>query len=332
LHAAQIGRGSCSKLSEFCEEGGVLKITRNLSETKRRRRQSAVTIGAFDGIHIGHLKILGEVVLLARGLGIRGVVLTFEPHPISVIQPHEAPCLLTSTEEKIGLIKEAGIDEAVILRFNPKLAQQSAEWFVENVLLSRLGMTRLVIGYDFRFGRGREGDASYLESLGEESGFGVDIVPPVRYLSHPVSSTRVRTALLRGDVKAAGKMLGRPYSFTGVVTKGEGRGKTLAYPTANLEMTDPKKMLPSRGIYAARVQVGPGEFPGALYIGTKPTYGGRAESIEVHIMGIDRNLYGSRLKVSLVERMRDDIRFKNDAALRRAIDRDVSRAKKILST
>jgi len=291
-----------------------------------------VTIGAFDGIHIGHRRILGEVVLLARGLGVRGAVVTFDPHPMSVIQPGESPCLLTTTGEKAGLIGELGLDELAVMRFSPKLAERTAEWFVKNVLLARLNMRRLVIGYDFRFGRGREGDASYLRSLGEKHGFGVDIVPPVRYLRHPVSSTRVRTALVRGDVKSAARMLGRPYSVAGVVSRGEGRGRKLKYPTANLEIEDERKMLPSRGIYAVRVTLGSRPAPGALYIGTKPTFGGRTESVEVHILGRKGDLYGRRLEVSFVRRLRDDREFSGEAALKKAIAGDIARVRKILST
>ncbi len=291
-----------------------------------------VTIGAFDGIHMGHRKILGEVVLLARGLGVRGAVVTFDPHPMSVIQPGESPCLLTTTAEKAGLIRDVGLDELAVMRFSPKLAERTAEWFVKNVLLARLNMRRLVIGYDFRFGRGREGDASYLKSLGEKHGFGVDIVPPVRYLGHPVSSTRVRTALVRGDVKSVARMLGRPYSVKGVVSRGEGRGRKLTYPTANLEIEGVRKMLPSQGIYAARVHLGSQVEPGAFYIGTKPTFGGRTESVEVHIIGWKGSLYGRRLEVSFVQRLRDDAEFGGEGALKKAIARDIARARKILST
>jgi riboflavin kinase/FMN adenylyltransferase len=295
------------------------------------RKPAVVTIGAFDGIHIGHRRILDEVVLLARGLGVRGVVLTFDPHPMSVLQPIEAPCLLTPFKEKAGLIGETGVDDLVLLRFSPKLASQSAEWFVKNILLKKLNMRRLVIGYDFRFGRDRQGDALYLESLGEAAGFGVDIVPPVNFRDHPVSSTRVRTALLRGDVNSAARMLGRMYSFTGWVVRGEGRGVVLRYPTANLDLRDTQKMLPAKGVYAVSARLGERKTPGALYIGTKPTFAGQARTVEVHMLGLEGNLYGKRVEVSFVERLRDEVRFEDGAHLSKAIRRDVARAKRILS-
>ncbi len=290
-----------------------------------------VTIGAFDGIHIGHRRILDEVVMLARGLGVPGIVVTFDPHPISVLQPVEAPFLLTSPEEKASLIEGAGINELVFLGFSPKLAGQSAEWFVENVLLKKLNMRRLVIGYDFRFGRNREGDASYLESLGEAAGFGVDIVPPVSYMNHPVSSTRVRTALVRGDVRSAARMLGRMYGLCGVVVRGEGRGVALSYPTANLKLKNPQKAVPANGVYAVKVCIGKQEAPGALYIGTKPTFTDEGRTIEVHIFGIEGSLYGRRIEVLFAQRLRGEKRFRDEAHLRSAIAKDIARARGILA-
>jgi riboflavin kinase/FMN adenylyltransferase len=293
-------------------------------------RGSVVTIGAFDGIHIGHARILDEVSMLAQGLKARSAVVTFDPHPMSVLQPEETPCLLTTLKEKVGLIRKKGMDYIVLMGFSPKLARQSAEWFVRNILLKRLGMRRLVIGYDFRFGRDREGDASYLESLGETSGFGVDIVPPVNYMSHPVSSTRVRTALIRGDVVSAASMLGREYSLSGKVVRGEGRGTTLDYPTANLEVDENHKLLPANGVYAVMVRFGRRQWPGALYIGTRPTFGGGAKSIEVHIMNLKRPLYGRRLGVRFARRLRGDRRFGDERKLAEAIRRDVAKAMSIL--
>ena len=307
-----------------------MRIVRGLSSTGIRG-DSVITIGAFDGIHIGHCRILDEVVMLAKGLGIAGVVVTFEPHPISVLQPGEAQCLLTSLDERADLIGRIGLDALVLLRFSPKFAQQTAEWFVKKVLLEKLGLRRLVVGYDFRFGRDRQGDASYLETLGERVGFGVDIVPPVGYMGHPVSSTRVRTALLRGDVEAASEMLGRLYSIRGKVVKGEGRGRILEYPTANLKPVNIRKMLPANGVYAVTVRLPQGENAGVLYIGTKPTFDGSVKGLEVHIMDIDEDLYGSEVEVGFAKRLREEIRFGSDLDLKRAIKRDVAKARRTLA-
>ena len=293
------------------------------------RRKSVVTIGVFDGVHVGHKRILDEVILLAHGLGALGIVVTFDPHPVSVLHPVETPQMLTTLSEKLGLIAGAGLRKTLVLKFTPGLSRRRADWFVRRVLLNKLNMTRLVVGYDFRFGRGREGDARYLETLGEDLGFGVDIVPPVRFGGHPVSSTRIRTALSRGDAGSAAKMLGRPYSICGMVVRGEGRGRLLSYPTANLEVED-GKMIPREGIYAVMVARGRRVEPGVLYIGRKPTYRGEATSIEVHVLGRVGSLYGKALEVRFIERLRGDRAFGSDAALRRAIGRDIRRASRLL--
>jgi riboflavin kinase/FMN adenylyltransferase len=309
----------------------AVRVIRGISEVRIRGR-SAVTVGSFDGVHLGHRRILDEIVLLAKGLGVTGVVVTFDPHPMAVLHSKQAPCLLTTTQEKVELIDEIGVDQIVILRFTAKIARKSAEWFVRNLLLERLNMRRLVIGYDFKFGKGREGDAAYLEGLGEDLGFGVDIVPPVSYRGHPISSTRVRTALVRGDISSAAKMMGRPYALTGVVVKGEGRGRILDFPTANLKVAEPRKMLPADGVYAVMVRMGRDRWPGALYVGTKPTFGGAVRGAEVHIMGSVGDLYGRKARVSFAARIRDDARFDDEGTLRRAIGRDIARARRILST
>jgi riboflavin kinase/FMN adenylyltransferase len=257
-------------------------------------------------------------------------VVTFEPHPISVIRPDEAPCLLTSPEEKADLIGGAGVDDLLIMDFTPRLASRSADWFVEEILLGRLCMRRLVIGYDFRFGRSREGDAVYLENVGERLGFGVDIVPPVLFLGHPVSSTRVRSAVARGEVDVAALMLGRPYCLGGRVVRGEGRGQTLDFPTANLEVDDPRKMLPPDGVYAVVAAYGAGRGVGALYIGSKPTYGGGARGVEVHIIDkAEPPEYGSALGVEFVQRVRGEMTFESDEALRAQICEDVEKIRGI---
>jgi riboflavin kinase/FMN adenylyltransferase len=290
-----------------------------------------VAVGVFDGVHVGHGRILDEAKLLAGGLGARSVVVTFEPHPVSVLLPREAPTMLTSLEERVSLIRSAGIDETLVLAFTPKLAGRRAEWFVRTILLEKLNLTRLVIGYDFRFGRGREGDARYLETLGEKMGFGVDIVPPVIYRGRPVSSTRIRAALARGDAASAGRMLGRAYSVAGKVVRGEGRGRGLGYPTANLAIKDPGKVLPADGVYAAWAVVGGEARPGVLYVGTRPTYGGGARGVEVHLLDAGGRLYGRAIEVRFVERLRGEKHFKTEAELRRAVTADVGRAREVLS-
>jgi riboflavin kinase/FMN adenylyltransferase len=311
-----------------------LKVMSSTAQVPRRRRRAVIAVGVFDGVHIGHRRILEEAKLLAAGLGTSSMVVTFEPHPASVLLPREAPGMLTSLEERVSLIRSSGIDETLVLAFTPKLARQRAEWFVRSILLGKLNLTRLVIGYDFRFGRGREGDARYLEALGAKMGFGVDIVPAVIYRGRPVSSTRIREALARGDVGSARRMLGRAYSVAGKVVRGEGRARGLGYPTANLAMKDPGKVLPDDGVYAAWAVVGGVARPGVLYLGTRPTYGGGARGVEVHLLGAadaGGRLYGRAMEAQFVERLRGERFFKNEAELRRAVTADVGRAWEVLS-
>lgn len=285
-----------------------------------------MTVGVFDGVHLGHRRILEEVVLLARGLRARSVVVTFDPHPVAALNPGEAPAMLTTVRERLALIEAEGIGETLVLRFGANLAARDAEWFVKRILLGRLNMGRLVIGYDFRFGRGREGNARRLEALGEEMGFGVDIVPPVTFRGHPISSTRARTALARGDVGSAAAMLGRPYGISGRVVRGEGRGRRLGFPTANLRVADACKMLPGDGVYAAEAGSGGRLGPALVYVGTKPTYGGRTRGVEVHLLETGPELYGKTVEVRFVERLRGERVFANDAALKRAMSADRRRA------
>lgn len=309
----------------------ALRILKDPDQAGYETTRSVVTIGAFDGIHRGHVKILKEVALLASGIEGRGVVVTFEPHPISVIRPDEAPCLLTDTEEKVVLIEETGVDDLLMMAFTPGLASKSADYFVEEVLLDKLGMRRLVIGYDFRFGRSREGDAAYLERAGERLGFGVDIVPPLLFLEHPVSSTRVRTALARGEVDVAAEMLGRSYSMSGRVVPGEGRGQSLGFPTANIEPRTAQKIVPPDGVYAVVAAYDGARCAGALYIGSKPTYGGGARSIEVYVIDTaGAPAYGGALTVEYVKRVRGDMTFDSDAALRTQIAEDVGKIRGIV--
>jgi riboflavin kinase/FMN adenylyltransferase len=308
-----------------------MRVIKDLTRL-RGHRESVITVGSFDGVHLGHRRILREVVMLAQGLSVAGVVVTFDPHPMAVLHPEEAPCLLTTAQERVELMRGTGVSEAVVVKFTTRFGGRQAEWFVKSILLERLSMRRLVIGYDFRFGVSREGDAPYLERLGERLGFGVDIVPPVTYLDHPVSSTRVRTALVRGDVESAAGMLGRPYRFVGRVVKGEGRGRMLDFPTANLSMVEPGKTLPANGVYAVKVASARHELAGALYIGSRPTFRGKGRSIEVHLIGFRGSLYGRRMQVAFLKRIRGDQVFADPTALHKAIAKDVGRVKRLLST
>ncbi len=295
----------------------MLRLPINLSEP------TVVTVGSFDGVHLGHQRILSELVMLATSLRLKSVVVTFDPHPLSVLQGNRFPYLLTSTDEKIDLLRTSGVDIALIIKFTTKLANREADWFIKKILMQKLKMKRLVIGYDFRFGKDRKGDVTCLETLGAELGFGVDIIPPVTCSGFPISSTRIRTSILRGDMESAAKMLGRLYSFSGRVIRGEGRGRLLSFPTANIDIEGKNKMLPPAGVYSARVSIGAKKLRGALYIGTKPTFKGEYTGVEVHLPGYRGSLYGRKLTVEVVSKLRNEVAFGKIEDLKKAIEKDV---------
>ena len=294
-------------------------------------RGSAVTVGTFDGIHLGHREVLRETARRARRAGRPSVLVTFRPHPLQVLRPDDAPGLLTTSIEKKELLAQTGLDYAVFLPFTRTLARYSPRRFVEEVLVERVRVKDLVVGYDHGFGRGRSGDPGVLGAMGEELGFGVEVVPPTVVGDGPVSSSRIRRALLAGDMRAARAGLGRPYSLRGVVVRGEGRGRRLGFPTANLRIPDARKLIPGEGIYAVRVRLPSGSRDGALHLGRRPTFPGSPATIEVHLLDHDADLYGTELRLDLIERLRDVRPFDSVAELVSHMSRDVRRARRILA-
>jgi riboflavin kinase / FMN adenylyltransferase len=281
-----------------------------------------VTIGTFDGVHRGHWQVLQTLVGEAQRRGLRSVLVTFEPHPLAVVRPADAPELLTSQAEKIEALAQFGIDHAVILRFDRALAAMPPRQFVTEVLMARFDIRCLVMGYDHGFGRGRSGDAATLRVLGDEIGFDVVVVPP-RELGHtPISSTRIRQALAEGDVAFAAGALGRPYALRGRVVHGDGRGRALGFPTANLELDEPRKVLPADGIYAVRAFAARNRYDALLHLGGRPTFGDHTPVVEVHLLDFDGDLYGCQLAVQLCARIRPLEHFTAVPDLVRAMERD----------
>jgi riboflavin kinase/FMN adenylyltransferase len=287
---------------------------------------TVITVGTFDGVHRGHWQLLDVVRNAAARLGRPSVLVTFDPHPLAIVRPDSAPPMLSTPAEKIEVLAESGLDYVVFLRFDKRLAATPPERFVDDYLIARFGLRHLVIGYDHGFGRGRSGDVETLRDFARERGFGIDVVEAVHNDEHPISSTRIRRALLAGDVIAAAHGLGRPYSMRGTVVRGVGRGRRLGFPTANLQLPLPSKLVPMPGVYVARAWLGPGlgaeTANGLLHIGPRPTFPGAGPTIELHLLDFDGDLYGRSIVVRLCDRIRDVLRFDSEAALVRAMESD----------
>jgi riboflavin kinase/FMN adenylyltransferase len=293
-------------------------------------RNPVVTIGNFDGVHLGHQKIFKELAVRARALGGESVVYTFQPHPSTVLYPHRAQPRITTDEERARLIESCGIDVLVCAPFSRRFSRISAREFVESILYSGLGAKEVLVGYDYAFGRGREGDQALLREIGSNLGFKVTVVSPVVLDGEIVSSSRIRQYIQEGEVKKANAMLGREFTVEGTVGSGRSRGRGLGYPTANLVVQ--RELVPGTGIYVVSVRMAGGQkvFGGMASLGTNPTFGDGQWSFEVHILDFDGDLYGRTLGVAFLERLRGQKKFASPQALVEQIRRDEERARAIL--
>ncbi len=290
----------------------------------------SVTIGTFDGVHTGHRKILDRLNHSAREISGESVVVTFYPHPRMILHPADHGLkLLNTPEEKIELLDQAGIDHLVIVPFSREFSRQAPDEYVRELLVNGLAAKNLIIGYDHRFGRNREGDIGTLKTLSELFGFEVEEIPAQTMDAVEVSSTKIRNALMEGDLHAAKRFLGYHYSLTGIVEKGEGRGRTIGIPTANIRLNYDYKLVPLRGVYAVQVTVKNGQYRGVMNIGVRPTIGDNlAETLEVHILEFDAPLYGETITAELVCRIRDEKKFGSIDELRTQISHDMQIAQK----
>lgn len=295
------------------------------------RNGSVITVGTFDGVHRGHWAVLQEVEQHARADERAAVLVTFHPHPLRIVRPDVAPRLLTTPVEKEEILAESGLDYAVFLPFTPELASYSPERFVDEILIERLQLRRLVIGHDHGFGKGRTGDVETLHRIGAQRGFDVHVVPAIETAGGPISSSDIRQAIEAGDMTSATAALGRPYSLRGVVARGEGRGHSLGFATANIRVPDPDKLLPLEGIYAVRAALRDGPVNGVLHLGPRPTFSGSPPSIELHLFDFDADLYGIELRVDFHARIRAIHHFATVPELIRAVEADCDAARDILS-
>jgi riboflavin kinase/FMN adenylyltransferase len=295
-------------------------------------REPAVTVGNFDGVHRGHRSLVEAAVRQARERGGTAVALTFDPHPSRVLSPDRAPSTLMTLDQRAEALGALGIDALAVLPFTFELSRQFAADFARTVLRDAVGARVVVVGENFRFGRGREGDLAALARLGESLGFTVLGTPPVLHEGAPISSTRIREALARGAVRAASEMLGRPFFVDGTVVKGAGRGREIGLPTANLAVVN--ETLPARGVYACRCRElgdpGGALHPAVVNIGHRPTFGGGALSVEAHLLDFDGDLYGRTLRTEFEERLREERTFAGPEALVAQVRDDVARARRML--
>lgn len=293
---------------------------------------AVVTVGTFDGVHRGHHDILRRLVDRAQAARLPSVVITFDPHPLDVVNPAAAPPLLTLLEEKLERFAEAGVSSVAVLPFTPELAGYEAERFVDEILVRRYRVHDLLVGYDHGFGRGRMGDADVLRALGAARGFSVSVVDPVHATDgHPISSTAIRRAVAGGDLNRAALGLGRPYSIQGTVVHGDQRGRTIGYPTLNLSAVPDRKLLPPDGVYAVRVTLPEGRFGGMLNLGPRPTFGDAGRRIETHVFDASQDWYGAPVRLDFVARLRETRPFSGIEALKAQLAEDERDARSALA-
>jgi riboflavin kinase / FMN adenylyltransferase len=307
-----------------------MRIIRGLESYPPDAGPSVVALGAFDGIHLAHQKILGLAVERAGAIAAAALACTFDPHPLEVLQPERAPAPITTLSERLDLIAALGIDATVIIPFTPEFSRIEAEVFVKDLLLGILRAREIVVGYNHTFGRGARGDTRLLETLAPRLGVTPHIVPPLTVGGVVVSSSAIREALRAGDMADARRFLGRPYTVAGSVVSGAGRGRHLGFPTANL--TPDRPLLIPNGVYAgyARFNAGASRHPTVLNVGYRPTFDGTEHAIEAHLLDFAGDLYERRVEVALVARLREERKFAGADALREQIARDVEAARRVL--
>ena len=291
---------------------------------------AVVTVGTFDGLHRGHQRVLTVVVGRARAGGLTSVLVTFDPHPLEIVNPAACPKLLTLPDERQELLASTGLDRVVVLPFTRAVAQQSPEEFIRG-LRAELALEQLVLGYDHAFGRGRSGDEAVVRRLGAAEGFGVAVVDAVREDGQPISSTLIRAAVAHGDLAGAARWLGRPYGLLGRVVPGAGRGRTIGVPTINLAPPDMRKLLPPDGVYAVWVWWRGTRYGGMMNQGPRPTFAEQGRTLEVHLFDFAGELYGETVRVEWVQRLRDVQAFPSRDALVAQLERDRQAARASLN-
>jgi len=293
-------------------------------------RDGYVAIGNFDGVHRGHREIVGKLVERAREAGTAAIVLTFDPHPIRLLRPEQAPPSLTTLPQKAAILDECGVDCVIAFPTTREFLSNTPAEFFQQIVVARLQARGLVEGANFRFGKDRAGDVESLAEMCEAAGLTLDVVPPVIVDGEPVSSSRIREHIAAGRIDNAVQLLGHPYALRGTVVRGVGRGASLGFPTANLDGIE--TLLPADGVYAGRVRLNGEDLPAAVHLGMNPTFSDEQRKLEIHIIGHTGDLYGRELTVDLLSRIRDVARFDNPDELRRQLEADIAATKQIAET
>ena len=306
-----------------------MQIYYDLEAPSESFQESMLTVGVFDGLHVGHQAVIQQVLTQAKQFKLASFVLTFDPPPLAFLAPERCPPALTTLPKKIEILEQLGVDSVIFARFDAHLQQMSPDTFVQEVLLKRLHARQVIVGYDWQFGRGRSGNADALKQLGDQYQFDVMIVDPVQLHGKPVHSTRVREAIADSNLDLASELLGRRYSIMGEVVEGEGRGRQIGFPTANIDAGN--QMLPPNGVYAVQVKLEGSIFDGVVNMGTRPTFDGEKFQIETHLFDFEKMIYGKKIEIFFIEKIRVEQRFSNPEMLINQITRDVINAQAILN-
>ncbi len=306
----------------------MLLIT-DLSRITEPFTNSVITLGNFDGIHLGHQALVRLVMKRAQEIQGQSMVVTFRPHPLKVLAPEKCPPLISIYEEKIELLSKLGIDVLVKIPFTLRFAEMSPREFVKNILCDLLGTKEIFVGCNYRFGRGREGTTETLKQMGAEFGFKVNEVEQISLKSEVISSTKIRQLLAGGEVEHAAELLGRPYAITGIVVRGDSRGKTLGFPTANI--ASKHAIIPADGVYAVKLSARDTCHDGVVNIGLRPTFDTKSLAIEVHVFDFNEDLYGEEVTIYFIKKLRQEKKFDSSDALIDQITKDVAEAKAVLA-
>jgi riboflavin kinase/FMN adenylyltransferase len=305
-----------------------MDIIIGIENIRRKFRNPVLTLGNFDGVHLGHQNIFKAVKEEARKIDGEALVLTFDPHPLQVLAPQRCPPSITPFKKKMMLVEMVGIDVIIVATFDLDLANIMPETFVKQILVDKIGAKKILVGYNYYFGKDRKGNVEMLIRLGQKFGFEVKVIEAVKVNDTPVSSSKIRELIQGGQMRQAAQLLGRNYRLIGKVIWGTGRGKELGCPTANLEILN--GLYPKTGVYAVEVIIGNRTYPGVADVGYNPTFGENPLSVEVHILDFSRDIYGEEIQLVFYKRMRDEKAFVNSDSLVRQMRRDIDVARKIL--